>query len=465
MSQFDKQTATKFITIFSGAIRNITFYPASHPSIRLPLIELQRLLFQRLSQSDSISWGVMDGAMFFEEQLLVPATTAITELISRMEECSISRISLLPGLELDELEGFIRLFSARGNSCSKLTAALAESGISHILLTEFRHQNEESGAEDSPTVSNDECLAAYDRALNAIRGICNDIEQGRIPNSKAILQCVEQMAEITLHDPSTLLGLSMIKDYDNYTFNHCINVGILSMALGAAIGLEPNTVKTLGVAGQLHDIGKIMISKKILNKPGKLTSEEFAEMKRHPEMGSKIINEMEGISEQISRVVLGHHLYYNRLGYPDWARALPFDQLIDIIAIADTYDAMTTLRVYQKPFTPRATLDELRKMSGASLDSRLVASFTTLMGKYPVGTVVRLDSNEIAMVYHQNSSNEDAPHVRVISDPAGNQLKEALNLDLSREGSARIAAVIDPFLKNINLNGFIGIRNQLAAVG
>jgi putative nucleotidyltransferase with HDIG domain len=265
-----------------------------------------------------------------------------------------------------------------------------------------------------------------------------------------------------MQDPSALLGLTMIKDYDNYTFNHCVNVGVLSMALGAARGLDVMSVKSLGIAGQLHDIGKTMIPKLILNKPGKLSNTEFDEIKRHPELGAKIIREMEGLDPHIAQIVLGHHLHFNRSGYPEWAQKLPFSEMIDIVAIADTYDAITTLRVYQHPVNPRAALNEMQTIAGTYLDSSLVATFVEMMGKYPVGTLVRLDNNEVAVVYRPNPLDDEAPMVRVLIKRDGTRLSVPREQSLVEQNGTRYAtvvAIVDPLLKNIDVGKFVASGN------
>jgi HD-GYP domain-containing protein (c-di-GMP phosphodiesterase class II) len=230
------------------------------------------------------------------------------------------------------------------------------------------------------------------------------------------------------------------------------------MALGAALGMDVMSVKSLGIAGELHDIGKTMIPKKILNKPGKLSCSEYDEMKRHSELGAKIVREMHGLDPNIAQIVLGHHLHFNRGGYPEWAQKLPFNQMVDIISIADTYDAITTLRVYQQPINPRSALREMQKLSGTFLDGSLVTSFIEMMGKYPVGTLVRLDTNEVAVVSRPNPLDEEAPIVRVMIEANGTRLAVPREQSLAEpDGSryAQVVAVVDPLLKNIDVGKFV----------
>ncbi|HEY3308821.1 MAG TPA: HD-GYP domain-containing protein [Desulfuromonadaceae bacterium] len=463
MEALDKDSALRMITLFSGAAKGMAFYPTSHPAIRKPLLELDKILNCAFAKAPSVSWGVIDGILFYEDHLFITPSTAIADLINHMLEKKIGRVTFSAGLMFDELQEFVRLFSLKAPSFESFKKQLDSGDILHIKILRQGEEdfNIHPHEEDSQLEDGDH-LATYGHALDAIRNICRDIEKGRIPNSDPVLRVVDRMVSVTMQDHSTLLGLTMIKDYDNYTFNHCVNVGVLAMAMGASLGFDAMTVKDLGIAGQLHDIGKTMISKDILNKPGKLSSKEYDEMKLHPELGSKIIREMKGLSPQIGQIVLGHHLQYNRSGYPDWARKLPFNQMIDIIAIADTYDAITTLRVYQHPYNPQSALAEMQKITGTYLDGSLLSSFLILMGKYPVGTLVRLDTNEVAVVWRPNPLDEETPMVRVLFAPDGRRLEAPREQPLvQKDGSryAEIVAVVDPALKNIDVGKFIAKGN------
>jgi len=459
----DSQTAQRMLTLFSGAIKGMAFYPASHPAIRQPLLELDRIVAAALDRQNGLSWGILDGAMFFEDQLFVSPTTAIADLIILMQEKEIGRISFSAGLSLEELENFVRLLSVRGGGFDELQSGLQQAGVRRISLVRQGEQSFEAQPADADDDQEQGLyLTTYGQALDAIRNVCRDIERGRIPGSAAIIRVVDRMVGITMHDPATLLGLSMIKDYDNYTYNHCVNVGVLAMALGASLGLDAQNVRDLGIAGHLHDIGKTMVPKQILNKPGRLTALEQEEMKRHPELGAKIVREMVGLAPQVAQMVLGHHLHFNRSGYPAWARKIPFNRMIDIVTIADTYDAVTTLRVYQHPVNPRAALDQLQELAGTLLDKGLVTAFSKMMGKYPVGTLVRLDTNEVAVVCRPNLLDEESPMIRVLFGGEGQRLdiprEQAL---LQQDGSryAGIVAVVDPLQKNIDVSRFVAGGN------
>ena len=462
MESLDKQTALRMITLFSGAVKGMAFYPASHPAIRQQMIDLYKILSTAFNHEDQISWGLIDGIMFYDDHLFIAPPAAISDLTNRMLEKGIARVIMQSQISFEELQNFIRLFSSKGAAFDALSRQVHQEGITHIQLVP---QGDESCDEqdDEFTVEDEgDLVGTYNKALAAIRTICRDIERGRIPNSAPVIRVVNRMADITMREPTALMGLTLIKDYDNYTFNHCVNVGVLAMALGASIGLDTTSVKDLGIAGQLHDIGKTMIPIEILNKPGKLSSAEFEQIKLHPELGARIIGEMKGFAPHIAQIVLGHHLHYNRCGYPQWASKLPFNQMADIIATADTYDAITTLRVYQHPVNPKVALNEMQKLAGTILNGALLGHFVEMMGNYPVGTLVRLDTNEVAVVYRPNPLDVGAPVVRILINADGVRLSLPREQSLvEHDGSryASIVAVVDPLLKSLDIGRLVASGN------
>jgi len=445
MGTMTLQSAQRLTTLISGATKGMHLYPVGHPAIMQPLQEIYAGCQGILSTTPEIRMGVIDGILFVEEHLFVTPSPAMTELADRFLEKEISGITICRGVSREDLSIFISLLAQKGVCGAEMARKLEERQITSIRL---KVAEEEGGG----------ALETYGQALDVIRDVIKDIEMGRIPSGGKVIGVVKKLVTLTMQDPTTLLGLSMIKDYDNYTFNHSVNVGVLAMSLTASLGFDQAGIEEAGIAGFLHDVGKTQVDKQILNKPGKLSAAEFDEMKKHPETGAKIISEMEGVSPQIAQAVLGHHIRYNRLGYPEWARKLPFDTLSEIIAVADCYDAITTLRVYQNPLNPKAALDQMRTLAGSYLDSNMVQRFVDMMGKYPVGTLVRLDNNEIALVVRPNPANHEAPIVKVVINAGGEMVTEPPMRRLSDDAGNRYASivtVVDPLLKNIDVGRYL----------
>ena len=265
------------------------------------------------------------------------------------------------------------------------------------------------------------------------------------------------MAQLTMTEPHAMLALSMLKDYDNYTFTHSVNVSVLALAVGRACKLTEEQLKTLGLGGLLHDLGKLRVDVNIITKPGRLTDAEFEEIKEHPGFGAEIIKEMEGVTAEVMQIVHGHHLRYDRTGYPSDVAGETVSPLVEMTAIADAYDAMTTLRSYQRPFTPRKAIARLKDVAGSSLHPDFVTRFIESLGPYPVGSLVRLDSNEIGLVTKVEAQDTSLADIKIIYDPAGTMLDEPYMIQIRPDQPRKIVAEVDPQTKGIDVTDFFDL--------
>ena len=437
----------RLASIFSGLIRSITIYPPGNPALARPLNDLHTLLVEHLQGVNSLRLGLADEILFVENHLFVNSTPPVEELANLLASRKIDAVIIMQGVEPDELFQLAKLFADRSLSTSELINRLEECRITHIMVI---------SGEDTEERLLHEAGNAYQHALESIRTAFTDIEAHRIPSSERLLAATRQFSEIAAKDPQVVACLAMIKDYDNYTFNHSVNVGVISMALAAHLKLDRQKIEEAGMAGFLHDIGKTMVSKSIINKPGKLSTIEFDAIKKHPEDGVKIIEKMAGLSPRISNAVLGHHLRYNRKGYPEWAQNHELGSLCQIIAIADCFDACTTLRVYQQPMPPSTAINRMQEIAGEFLNPEMVTGFAAMMGKYPPGTVVRLDTNEIALVWKGNLGSPETPQVRVIIDRNGKKIEKPVTekLEGRKGGTPAIVAVINPLSKGIDVGEY-----------
>jgi putative nucleotidyltransferase with HDIG domain len=435
MIEQELQQAQRLATLLSGGIRGVGYYPPGHPAALQPFRELELAVGAMQGDQAELRVAVVDGILSVGEHLFFTPTPPLQELTKRLEQRGIFGMVLKRGVAADDLMELARLLGEGEGGVSEIREGLAQAGI------------------DSIEVMEESLSETYHEAVGAIREIFQEIGTGRIPNSRRMLGVVNSFAAAAVKEPPTLLGLTMIKDYDNYTFQHSVNVGVLAMALSASMGQPRDQVEEAGMAGFLHDVGKVKVSKRIVNKPGKLTSEEYLEMKRHPEYGAEIVRQMEGVPERVAEAVLGHHIRYDRAGYPEWARTLPFGVTSGIVAVADCYDATTTLRSYQRPMQPKEAVDEMRNLSGTSLNTDIVERFLELTGKFPTGSLVRLDSNEIAVVSLPSSDDCGAAVVKVIMDRNGAALHEP-ELRRLAPGGERIVDLVDPLVMGIEVSRY-----------
>jgi putative nucleotidyltransferase with HDIG domain len=430
------QQAQRLATLLTGGIRGVGYYPQGHPAALQPFREMENAIGSMQGEQGEVRVAVVDGILSVGQHLFFTPTPPLQELARRLEQRGIFGMVLKRGVDAGDLMELARLLGESEGDAAQVKEGLAQAGVESIEVLE-----EEALTE------------TYHEAVGAIREIFHEIGTGRIPNSRRMLNVVSSLAAVAVKQAPTLLGLTMIKDYDNYTFQHSVNVGVLAMALSASMGEPRDQVEEAGMAGFLHDVGKTRVNKGILNKPGKLSHEEYLEMKRHPEYGAEIVRQMEGVPERVAEAVLGHHIRYDRAGYPEWARTLPLGVTSGIVAVADCYDATTTLRSYQRPMQPKEAVDKIRTLSGTSLNTDIVESFLELAGKFPTGSLVRLDSNEIAVVSLPSSDDAGAAVVKVIIDRGGKALVEP---ELRRlvPGGERIVDLVDPLVKGIDVSRY-----------
>ncbi|QXE86473.1 HD domain-containing protein [Geomonas nitrogeniifigens] len=214
--------------------------------------------------------------------------------------------------------------------------------------------------------------------VGALREVFEEIGKGVIPAAEPLMDRVRALARAALTDPASLLQLTPTREDDGYTFQHSVSVGVLALALAASLGHDGEQVAECGVAGFLHDIGKTRVDLCILDKPGKLSGDEVLEMQKHPEYGAEIVRGMTGVPPSVIEAVLGHHVRFDRTGYPESARTLCLGIPCAIVAVADFYDATTTTRAYQRPMLRHEAVEALRRARGTVLDGSIVEGFLEL---------------------------------------------------------------------------------------
>ncbi len=306
----------------------------------------------------------------------------------------------------------------------------------------------------------------YFKAIGLVKEVVESIHQQKALNIRKAKRLMQNAVNAVMQDDSTLLGLANIKNYDEYTFNHSVNVAIYAIALGQRIGIPKKHLSHLGMAGLFHDIGKTKIPKEILNKTDKLSPEEWSMMRFHPVIGTEIIMRMKEWGELSTRMINGafeHHLRYDLTGYPRLTRKKKITLFGRIITIADFYDALVRPRVYNRfPYVSEKILGIMLERSGKDFDPAIVKVFINMIGVFPLGTLVLLNTNEMGIVtqIHEDTELIDRPKVCLIYYSDGEyrrgnvvDLREA---DQGAEGFKRsIVKTLDPNEYNINVAEFL----------
>ncbi|MHB1397215.1 MAG: HD-GYP domain-containing protein [Trichloromonadaceae bacterium] len=383
----DLESAKTLIQNLSGAFKSLRLYPPKHPAVGKQLSALAGDLHPHLRGRSTLRIGLLQETLFVDEHLLPDSAAANLEFARLLKALDLGALEFYSGVSETDLRTLLDLLTQGQLRGEAFSQALSRSGVQTIrALTELEEQPLEPPRK------------IYQRAMQVVDHVFEDVRQGRIPSTVEAEDVVKAMVRQTIADPHALFALSLLKDYDNYTFTHSVNVSVIALTVGRACGLEEDRLRILGLGGLFHDLGKLRVDHDIITKPGRLTTQEFEEMKRHPRSGADIVSRMAGVAPEVVDIVIGHHLQYDRAGYPADLKGRPVSPLADMAAIADAYDAMTTLRPYQRPVTPRKAIDRLRQMSGTQLHPQYLTRFIEALGPWPVGSLVRLASSEIALV-------------------------------------------------------------------
>jgi len=299
----------------------------------------------------------------------------------------------------------------------------------------------------------------YKAARTIIEGAMHDVRMGRAINMDAVNQVVSGMTESVFRNPDALTSLSRLKQFDEYTFFHSVNTALLAMSLGRDLGFDRSRLHQIGVGTLLHDIGKTKVPIDLLNKPGRFESHEMEIMKQHVMRGVEVLYGTTGLDDAYLKPALEHHERVDGSGYPHQRSRVDISQFGLIAAVVDIYDAITSDRCYHKGKPAHEALRFLYLISQKGhLDHALVQRFIHVVGVYPVGSVVELNTGEIAIVRRVRHESPLEPDVLIVKS-AGNVLlsrPEAHDLMQQAQTPHRtIAAVKDPLSNGLNPNTYL----------
>jgi putative nucleotidyltransferase with HDIG domain len=422
----------------AAAIRGAQLYAPGHPLVTRSaraLIDTLTLVHQSTA---SVAIGIVGEELVVGDVPVPRAAETMSELMRRLQQLGIERIVIDKGVEEAEIQQLVAVVS-RGEG-GDATAALGK--LPHIRVG--RLELEEQVSTSSGDIATFRRL--YDDAVKVAEGLWDSASTEGAPDSDAAREMVDSLAQAVAQNRTALLSLTALKNYDNYTFTHMVNVSILTMGQARGVGIDGAQLREFGMAALMHDIGKVQTPNEILNKPGALTPEEFTILKRHTVDGAEILRKTPEMPTLAPIVAFEHHLRADGTGYP--AATRPSLNLgTSMVGIADVYDAMRSQRVYHKGFPTDRILAVLQKNDGTQFDQNLVRRFIQLVGIYPEGNLVRLDTGEIAVVLKAHAPDPYRPRVRILFTSDGKPMPEPVELDLweSEEAPSRsIQAPVDP---------------------
>ena len=449
-SDVDKQAGANmrrggrnFMIAFYAALRAIKLYPLEHSAVQKTLSDLATVAEDLRAEEGDLEFRISGEFIFLNETRLRLDLSNYATFGHILTLCKLAGIGAIHVGNKGTSRDWSLLLSLLGAETkaspqeryAEIVARLKEAKIETFQLdapaetASDKEFNEEAKAAANRT---------YSQSVAVTKDVINSVRIGKTPNIRKIKRVVQGIVDQVLNEETSLIGLTAIRDYDEYTFTHSVNVCIFSIALGRRLGMTKLQLYELGLAALMHDIGKSRVPLDLLQKTGELTDEEWKWMAAHPWLGVLVLfqfrRQQEELSYRAMTVCQEHHMKIDLTGYPKSIRPRQVSLLSKIVSIADGYDAATSRRVYKtEALAPSAVLEEMRDNPRRGLDQVLVKAFINLLGIYPVGTLVVLDTFELAVVSAANP-NPDAlsrPIVKIISDAQGNTISPPLQVDLA----------------------------------
>ncbi|NUR55038.1 MAG: HD-GYP domain-containing protein, partial [Acidobacteria bacterium] len=395
---------------FAAVIRSATLYSPTHPLIQRGIDALVTLCNATMQKTDAIVIGVVGDEVIVNNERLINSAAALLGFARDLREREIEKITIERGITRDELRTFV--FELRDRRAAvPLATRLQQNGVRRIVIGRLNVENDEEGATGISAARQ-----IYGTAVETAQQLWDAAKAGDQPDPGAARKIIDSMAKLVSQDRTSLLALTALKKYDNYTFTHMVNVAVLAMAQARSLNLDGALLREFGFAALMHDIGKVHTPQEVLNKPDRLSKDEFEQMKRHVIDGAHILRRTPEMPALAPVVAFEHHLRQDLSGYPENIGSRALNLCTQIVSIADVYDALRSNRVYRQGLPSDRIKSIMTQKDSPAFNTKLLRRFINLIGLFPVGTLVRMNTEAIGVVTHEHPSDPFRPQVKIIAD-------------------------------------------------
>jgi HD-GYP domain-containing protein (c-di-GMP phosphodiesterase class II) len=434
-----QELGKKLLTAFFGAMSALKLYPVENETVQQALTELQSLVNGLVQEEGEAEIRVVGDFFFLNETRLrldLSNFASFGAFAKALTDHGIGAVEVYKGVQRSEWAPFLSMLlraPAAEDPYGGFSERFAQAPVEHISLRPATEVDEPSQDEEALTAAK----RTYAQSVKVAQEVMTDLRIGKAVNVRKVKRAVQGIVDQVLSNESSMVTMTTLRDFDEYTFTHSVNVSIFSVIIGQRFGLDRLQLYELGLGALFHDIGKQRIPAEVINKSEKLTDEEWSMLQDHPTEGLLLLFQMHGFADVPYRQMLmayEHHMKIDLTGYPPNKREREPGLFSRIVAVADAFDAGTSVRSYQyEPWPPDAVLKEMRDNPNRGFDKLVVKALITATGVYPVGTLVILDSHELAVVSQVNPDPDllHRPQVRVISDPVGLPLAQPKTIDLA----------------------------------
>jgi putative nucleotidyltransferase with HDIG domain len=439
----EQKKAEELTRRLAAALRGTELYSPAHPLVQRGIDAFTAAAAERLQTAPAIVVGFLGDEVVVDGTRLPRGTASLIGFARDMSDRGIEKITLNRGLSRGEVGHLVAAFTDR-TSAAPLQERLVARGVRNVTLGRIvvdEVSDDQAGIEAARRV--------YGTAVETAETLWNAAKAGDQPDPGAARKIIDGLARLVTQDRTSLMALTALKKYDNYTFTHMVNVSALAMAQARSLNIDGTLLREFGFAALMHDIGKVHTPLEVLNKPGKLTSDEFDVMKRHVVDGAHILRRTPEMPALAPIVAFEHHLKQDLSGYPENISSRKLNLCTMIVSIADVFDALRSNRPYREGMATVRIRNIMGEQGNPAFNQALLKRFVNLMGLFPVGNLVRLDKGEVAVVTAEHPTDPFRPQVKIIVDGAGDTLEDPLLVntwerDSRGEHAHAVVEAIDP---------------------
>ncbi len=423
----------RIVKALAAVMNAVDMYGRSHKMAEDSAETLHKLVADALIDVASITIGVIGDELVFEKHPFYDASVNLKGLVERLKSLGIEKLTFVKGIEKKDILEFAAVITRR-SSGEDVEKALSSGRFRHLKIGKIgtpEEEDEDTAFDGKDT--GDILSETYRGATDFIKRSSEDIRENKPVDEGWARRIVGGMVGSLLGNRDLLRVLTSIKSHDEETFVHEVNVAILTLMQAEALGIEGEDLNEIGVASLLHDAGKMAVAVDIIQKEDDLSQEERNAMKQHTLNGAKILLETPGVGGLPPVVAFEHHIGHDLSGYPEKVYGKGINLVTMMIAISDRYDALRSNRPRHKGMKPEEVYSRMMERSGKFFHPDLLENFFRIVGIYPPGTLVELDTGELGIVVKENVEDIERPVVEILYDPSGERVPAPYSIDLTEK--------------------------------
>ena len=401
----------------AAGMRAAELYSAQHPLVQRSVQALSVAVAAHLVDAATLVIGFIGDDVVVNDTRLGKGSASLTGFIRGLRDREVEKITFHRGVTPEEIQSFLTEMAVK-RTRSPLADRLASKGVRRIAIGKLSAEDPEQDQ-----IGIEAARKVYSNAVTSAEALWDQAKAGDKPDPETARKIIDSLANIVNGDRTSLMALTALKKYDNYTFTHMVNVAALSMAQARALNLEGPLLREFGFAALMHDIGKVNTPLEVLNKPGKLDAEEFKLMKQHVVDGAHILRRTPEMPALAPIVAFEHHLKQDLSGYPENIGHRKLNLCTMIVSIADVFDALRSNRPYREGLATSRIRSIMSEKDNPAFNGVLLRRFVNLMGLFPIGTIVRLNTEEVGVVTAEHPEDPFRPQVKILFDRRGDKIE------------------------------------------